>query len=143
MVRRRTYAALPLAPDPLPSAPLILPWSVMVSDNERFSVVYGQNRLSQKYRTAKASIATLARLYWRRSVLDGDVHLVARFYFPDARKRDAGNYRKALTDALTGVVYGDDSQLAGEHYLKGAIDRTNPRVEVCIADAPFALDIAA
>lgn len=143
MVRRRTYAALPLAPDPLPAAPLILPWACVVSDNDRFIVVYGENRLSPKYRTAKQQIAQRAVLYWRRAQMIGDVHLLARFYFPDARKRDAGNYRKALTDALTGIVYTDDSQLAGEHYLKGAIDRERPRVEVTISDTPFLVESAA
>lgn len=143
MVRRRTYAALPLAPDPWPAAPLVLPWACVVSDNDRFIVVYGENRLSPKYRTAKQQIAQRAALYWRRPMLDGEVHLLARFYFPDARKRDAGNYRKALTDALTGVIYADDSQLAGEHYLKGAIDRTNPRVEVTLALTSFFTEEAA
>lgn len=102
----------------------------MVSDNDRFNVVYGQNRLSPKYRAAKSAITTLAKGYWRRSMLAGHVALEARFYFPDARKRDAGNYRKALTDALTGVVYQDDSQLADERYILVAIDRETPRVEV-------------
>lgn len=130
MVRRRTIESLPLAPDPLPRGPLVLPWACVVSDNDRFSVVYGQNRLSLKYRTAKQQIAQRATLYWRRSKLAGFVKLEARFWFPDARKRDAGNYRKALTDALSGIVYTDDSQVADERYIRVDIDRLNPRVEV-------------
>lgn len=115
----------------------------MASDNARFIVVYGENRLSPKYRTAKKQIAQRAAFWWRRSLMVGDVHLLARFYFPDLRKRDAGNYRKALTDALTGIVYTDDSQLAGEHYLKGALDRITPRVEVLVSATPFLVEQAA
>ena len=143
MVRRRTYAALPLAPDPLPVGALILPWSCLASDNDRFIVVYGENRLSPKYRTAKQQIAQRAVLWWRRSLMSGEVYLLARFYFPDLRKRDAGNYRKALTDALTGVVYADDSQLAGEYYQKCAIDRVAPRAEVIISATPLLVETAA
>lgn len=142
MVRKKTYRALPLAPDPLPRGALILPWSCVCSDNDRFVVVYGQNRLSPKYRKAKTNIAALASLYWRHPLLTGDVVLVAHFYFPDERKRDAGNYRKAITDALSGVVYDDDKRIADERYLKVAIDRENPRVEVMIGPLA-ARDVAA
>lgn len=143
-MRTKNYRVeLPLAPEPMPTRPLILPWSAMISDNERFSVVDGQNRLSTPYRKAKARIADLAALHWRRSLLVGDVYLLARFWFPDLRKRDAGNYRKALTDALSKVIYADDRQVIDEHYVRMDIDRVNPRCEVWISDQPISLERAA
>lgn len=129
--------------EPIPTAPLVLPWPCLAHDNHRLCVIHGQMRLSNPYRKAKEQIARRAELWWRRSILAGDVHLLARFWFPDLRKRDAGNYRKALLDALSGVVYGDDQQVIDERYVRVDIDRANPRCEVWISDAPISLEACA
>jgi Holliday junction resolvase RusA-like endonuclease len=52
---------------------------------------------------------------------------------PDRRKRDAGNYRKLLTDALSGVAYDDDSQLIREVWvLGGVVPKAQARVELLV-----------
>lgn len=118
--------------DPVPAQPLILPWPMLVPDNHRLMWVYGQARLSSDYRRAKQQIAERARLWWRQPPTEADVFVWVRLWFPDRRKRDAGNYRKLVTDALTGIVYADDSQACDERQTKVGYDKANPRAEVTI-----------
>lgn len=87
---------------------------------------------AKAYRQAKADAEGSLVLQWRGPKLSGDIALSARAYFPDARKRDAGNYRKLITDALSGIAYTDDSQLARETWERAGIDRDNPRVDLTI-----------
>ena len=55
---------------------------------------------------------------------------------PDRRKRDAGNYRKLLTDALSGIAYDDDSQLVREVWLLGGVVHKDlARVELLVEAA--------
>jgi Holliday junction resolvase RusA-like endonuclease len=95
--------------------------------------VYGQARLSTDYRRAKEQVAQRAGLWFRRMPLDEPVCVVGRFWFPDRRKRDAGNYRKLLTDALTAVAYVDDALVHDERWTLVAIDRDNPRCELSVS----------
>lgn len=116
---------------------LILPWSALVADNARFFPAGGRLRLTAKYSRAKTKTAKLAREFWYdREILRGPVQLVARFYFPDRRTRDAGNYRKCLTDALSGIIYADDGQIVDERYFRVGIDRRAARCEVWVAELP-------
>lgn len=61
--------------------------------------------------------------------ITGDVVLNVLFYFKDNRKRDIDSHLKCLLDAMTGIVYEDDSQITELHIFK-EIDRKNPRVEI-------------
>lgn len=122
---------------PVPSAARVLtfPWSVVMHDNHRLIPARNRKGLiaSAQYRLTKNQARALAALQWGRlRKLTGDVHLVARCYFPDRRKRDAGNYRKLITDALSGIVYTDDSQIVGETWNRRGIDKDNPRIEVML-----------
>ena len=53
-----------------------------------------------------------------------------KFFFGDARRRDIDNI-KGFIDALTGVLWEDDSLIHELHLFK-AIDRENPRSEVTV-----------
>ncbi len=117
----------------IPASPLVIPWASLCADNHRLMWVYGQARLSSEYRRGKQQVAERATLWWRQPPTTEDVALVARLYFPDRRKRDAGNYRKLLTDALTGIVYADDSQVIDERCLRAGFDKIDPRAEITIA----------
>lgn len=118
---------------PVPPEPLILPWSMLVPDNHRLMWVYGQARLSSEYRKAKLEVARAARGWWTQPPTEADVFVWVRLWFPDRRKRDAGNYRKLITDALTGIVYADDSQACDERQTKIGYDKANPRAEVIVS----------
>jgi Holliday junction resolvase RusA-like endonuclease len=114
---------------------IAFPWRFVLHDNHRFVPARGRKGLvaSPEYRTAKAeATAWLTGLWLTRPKLTGEMTLYARCWFPDHRKRDAGNYRKLITDALTGVVYADDSQLVSETWERAGFDKVSPRIEVTL-----------
>jgi len=127
----------------VPSEPLILPWPLLVADNHRLMWVYGQARLTTEYRRAKEQIAHRARLWWRQPPTESEVSVWVRLWFPDRRKRDAGNYRKGITDALTGIVYADDSQAVDERQTRVGFDKAHPRAEITVALVLNLTDLAA
>lgn len=83
-----------------------------------------------------------ARLYHEALALDlrqfgpprlgaARVGVAVRAFPPDAIRRDLGNVRKILLDALTRCgVWDDDEQVDLEYSVWGWIDRQDPRVEV-------------
>lgn len=97
-----------------------LPWAVLVSDNARHSLMRRQRRiiLTPKYREALAAARHVARNQYRGLPLRGDVRLQVIFHFPDKRRRDMTNLMKLVQDALTGIAYDDDSQIAVLHLLR-------------------------
>lgn len=65
--------------------------------------------------------------------LDGRLGVSFLFHQPSAQACDISNYLKSTEDALTKAgVWIDDSQIDRELLVRGAIDRTNPRVEIVI-----------
>lgn len=115
---------------------ITIPWPHVKPDNHRAIPVrrHGVLRLiaSPEYRQAKAACELLVRSQWRQPPLAGELALVARFWFPDYRKRDQTNYAKLLQDALSGIVYADDSQLVDVRLVRVAVDKANPRVELTV-----------
>jgi Holliday junction resolvase RusA-like endonuclease len=91
-----------------------------------------RNITAPRYRAAKEAVSTLLMALWHGPALVGPVEVRGVAYFPDLRKRDAGNYRKLITDALTGIAYGDDSQVHREVWERGPLDRDNPRIEISV-----------
>lgn len=122
---------------------LILPWAVMVRDNAKYGVLRGRMILTREYRQAKERAYMLACGQVRqRPAFTDPVALEARVYFPDrSRKRDAGNYRKLVTDALEGVLYPDDALIHDERWVNAGVDRERPRVEITVQ--PIAMRWAA
>lgn len=121
---------------------LTLPWAVLEHDNHRLMPVTVKGKVRQitapKYRAAKEAVRNLALAACRGPLLAVPCQVSGVAYFPDARKRDAGNYRKLITDALTGVAYVDDALLHREVWERGPIDRANPRIELTITPLPEA-----
>lgn len=118
---------------------VILPWDVCLHDNHRFIPARYPRRgliASHEYRERKEMAETFLCAAWHgKPKLKGELKLHARCYFPDRRKRDAGNYRKLITDSLSGIAYTDDSQLVSETWEKISIDRENPRIEITLESA--------
>ena len=61
--------------------------------------------------------------------MQGEIVLSITFYFKTKRRRDLDNQNKILFDALSGIVYDDDSQIA-ELRLRREYDRARPRIEI-------------
>lgn len=117
-----------------------LPWAACIHDNHRFIAIRvgykARLTASPEYREKKEVAETLLCAQWHgKGKMTGDLMLHARCYFPDRRRRDAGNYRKQLTDCLSGIAYTDDSQLVSETWERAGIDPENPRIEITLEAA--------
>ncbi len=72
-----------------------------------------------------------AKSQWKDKPIAGAVKLEIALYFGTKRKGDWDNFHKLSCDALTGIVYEDDSQvesaLVTKHY-----DKQHPRIEITL-----------
>lgn len=113
-----------------------IPFHALVSDNQKFTGGRGHT-LTQAYRRAFGFLHNAVKDYWTpRDSLEHTMALRCVMYPPDKRRRDAGNYRKLVTDALNGTVYVDDSQLVSETWQRGPVDKKNPRFLLTLEAAP-------
>lgn len=102
--------------------------------------IYGlacRGRFPQRFMTAegkalKAAYQWEAKSQWKGKPLAGDIELSITLYFGTKRKADLDNFNKLSLDALTGIAYEDDSQIAALT-LKRAYDKQKPRIEVTVA----------
>lgn len=121
---------------------VMLPWEYVMHDNHRLMPIrMGKGaRLitAPKYRDAKEAAVVDFRRQWVGSpMLAGRISLTGVVFMPDRRKRDAGNYRKLITDALTGIAYADDSELVQETWiLGGVVGKEKARVEIAVEGTP-------
>jgi len=86
---------------------------------------------TKKYESRVAIYARLARV----RPIAGSVWCILDVYLPDRRRRDVDNICKSVLDALNGVAWQDDTQVARLTVTK-KIDSVDPRVEVCIGEVP-------
>ena len=118
---------------------LTLPYATLCPDNQRHGVVMIKRNpriiLTAKYRKAKEKIGLLAMGQYKGEPLECELEMEATLYPPTARKTDPANFSKCIHDALQGIVYADDYQLRTSKYIRGAIDRINPRIEITISEA--------
>lgn len=99
--------------------------------NQKYSIICGKNYLSKKYRTAKEDLAYEIRSAWKHEIRKGSVCMNILLYFGDNRRRDIDAYLKILLDAMTGIVYEDDSQIDEMHVFK-QVDIKSPRTVIQI-----------
>ena len=52
-----------------------------------------------------------ARAHWKGKPLEGDIEVSITLYFGSKHRADLDNFNKLSLDALTGIVYLDDSQI--------------------------------
>jgi Holliday junction resolvase RusA-like endonuclease len=101
--------------------------------------IYGltcRGRFAQRYMTPagkalKEQYQWEARSQWKGKPLVGDIEVSITLYFGTKRKADLDNFNKLSLDALTGIVWEDDSQIA-ELTLKRSYDKPNPRIELVV-----------
>jgi crossover junction endodeoxyribonuclease RusA len=88
--------------------------------------------MKKEAKELKASYERQARKQYDCELLEWELTVSIDLYFGDKRKRDWDNWNKLSTDALTGIVWVDDSQIKTAHVYIKPIDRGNPRIELTI-----------
>ncbi len=87
--------------------------------------------MTTKGKSIKEDLGWQAKQQWKGKPLDGDVSIAIDLYFGTKRRCDWDNFHKLSMDALTGIVWEDDSQIqmaiVNKHY-----DKENPRIEIDI-----------
>ena len=73
-----------------------------------------------------------AKAQWKGKPLSGDIEVSITLYFGTKRKADLDNFNKLSLDALTGIAYDDDSQIAKLTIERG-YDTLQPRVVISLA----------
>lgn len=92
-----------------------------------------------KGRRSKRATSGKAKSQWKGAPpLTGDISVSITLYFGTKRRADLDNFNKLSLDALTGIVYEDDSQIA-ELNLKRAYDKARPRIEIEVNEIAIAL----
>lgn len=123
-------------------APGAVTWSFSVigrpvaKGRPRFDRRSGRTYTPKKTREYEEMVGTIAA--FRRPArwpLDSEYCVELGVYLPDARKRDIDNIAKCVLDALNGIAWRDDRQVANLHVTR-EIDRDNPRVEIRIEVLP-------
>ena len=92
-----------------------------------FSVVY----MSPVGKTIKDSYIAQTRSQWQNKPIIGDVELDVKIYFGTKRKCDIDNFHKLSFDAMSGIVYEDDSQIK-KMTVEKFYDKENPRIEITV-----------
>jgi Holliday junction resolvase RusA-like endonuclease len=75
-----------------------------------------------------------AKSQWNGKPVEGDVEVSLTLYFCTKRRADLDNFNKLSLDALTGIAYLDDSQIAKLSIVRG-YDKSYPRIEIGISSA--------
>src|SRR5258707_11434085 len=74
-----------------------------------------------------------AKAQWKGKPLEGDIEVSITLYFGTKRKADLDNFNKLSLDALTGIAYEDDSQIARLTIERG-YDKFRPRIELALSE---------
>lgn len=124
---------------------LWLPWSLLVSDNDKYSPGTrkgpGGHRVgillhTPRYRKAKKSgREALADQLKGADIFCGRCHLTGVLYEPDRRtRRDPSNYAKLVHDICSKLVYCDDSQLDRSTWERGQPNIDKPGLALTITE---------
>jgi Holliday junction resolvase RusA-like endonuclease len=140
-----TMAAAALNPVPLPFS-IVLPWSHLVSDNDRATPINGEGGkpakmiLAERYKTARLNIVARVRsklggahdvpaIYTPRNE---PLRLEARVWVPDNRVHDVHDFAKGVHDALARQLYTNDHWLHDTRWIRAGVDVDHPRAEITI-----------
>lgn len=75
------------------------------------------------------------RSQYRGEVIKTPLGVVLGLWHGTRRTTDVDNFNKLVLDAMTGIVYEDDSQIV-ELTIRKGYDKENPRIEVDIHIPP-------
>jgi len=115
-----------------------IPWSLLVSDNDRMQPVVREGMprlvLSKRYKEAKQAVRVLLIAQTNsQAPLMGRVRVTATFIEPNAhRVRDLSNFAKFVHDALSSIAYVDDGQIDVLTWRRSAPCIDRPRLEIAV-----------
>ena len=125
---------------------ILIPWSYLVSDNERKEPylvqdggrVVARMRLSRKYANALSAIGQLARnKVGECEPYAGPLAIEVRVWVPgNSAHHDIANFCKLVHDALERVVYRNDTWLHDIHWRRCGVDVDAPRAEISLTPLP-------
>jgi crossover junction endodeoxyribonuclease RusA len=98
---------------------------------------YNRSYMTQKCVDLKEAWQWEAKSQWGADPVTCELRVTLDIYHGDKRKRDVDNFNKLVFDALTGIVYEDDSQII-ELTIRKHYDKAAPRVEVTISPCVLA-----
>ncbi len=81
------------------------------------------NKPNGRYKSPKGKqFEKLANLeiknQYKGKPINNQLKISINLFFKDKRKRDIDNYNKGILDAMTGIIYQDDSQIEELHVFK-------------------------
>ncbi len=99
------------------------------------NMVYRRNKfvmyMSAVGRQRKIEYQWQAKTQYKGEILKGPVAIEINLFFKNNLRRDWDNWHKLTMDALTGIVWEDDSQIT-DVIVRKKIDKDNPRIEIII-----------
>jgi len=98
-----------------------------VSCRGKYAGVY----MSATGKSIKLSYQWQAKSQYKGKPIEGDLEVWIELFFGTKRKADWDNFNKLIMDALTGIVWVDDSQITEAHVSK-MYCKENPRIEIII-----------
>ena len=85
--------------------------------------------LSNKAKTLKEDYQWQILQQYKDEPLKGDLAVYIKTYHGSKHKSDWDNFHKLSMDAMTGMVYEDDSQIV-KAVVEKYYDKDNPRIEI-------------
>lgn len=132
---------------PLPFS-IVLPWSVLISDNDRLvpipvDATKARLILTDRYKTARQTIVALIRQKLggghnepsELAPVAEPVQLLARVFVPDNRIHDVPDFAKGVHDAMARQVFTNDAWIYRAVWERAGVDVDRPRAEITIS--PF------
>jgi len=118
-------------PELPPPVVLVLPWSCLVSDNDRFTVhrITHRRILTSRYRNALAAARLAVADQWRGPRWVHRVAVTARVFSPPG-DRDVQNFTKILADALQPHAIYDDKTIKDWRIVDMGHETEYPRAEL-------------
>lgn len=116
---------------------LTLPWSTLVSDNEKHRPMLRGSQaimvIKRPYAEAEKRIRGLATSKLGSAApANHPVQIAAKVWVPDDRPHDQVNFAKLVHDSLEGVVYNNDRWIYRAVWERAGVDVDQPRAEITI-----------
>jgi Holliday junction resolvase RusA-like endonuclease len=85
--------------------------------------------MTAKGKSIKEGYQWEAKSQYKGKLLKRNIGMEVKLYFGTKRKQDIDNFNKIVYDALSGIVWEDDSQIQ-QVLTEKCYDKKNPRVEL-------------